>query len=177
MTIPAMPNPPPSLIAAIVPQKPRGNDEMLAEFARSLIAQGVRVRGLIQENEAGGQLCEIILIDLDDNTRYPITQDLGACSTACRLDTTALSESSVVLRRIGKDGADLVIINRFGKQEAEGQGFAAEMLDLMSREIPVLTIVQPKYLESWREFTGGLSAEIPGVRAALASWFAQIRTH
>lgn len=149
-------------------------DELLADFSRSLIAKGWRVRGLVQEMHAVDNVCEIILVDLDGNTAYPITQDLGACSTACRLDPAAMTEAGAVLRRISRADTDLAVFNRFGKQEADGTGFTAEMLDLMSQGIPVLTIVSDKYLDAWRHFTGGLSVELAAERGVLESWFSSL---
>lgn len=164
----------PPLIAAITPQDADDADTLVSRFADAMIAEGWRVRGLIQEQEGADAdpSCAITLLDLDDNRRHSITQDLGACSTACRLDPAAMAEAGAVLRRIVREGADLAIVNRFGKQEAEGRGFAAEMLALMSCGIPVLTIVQGKYLAAWRHFTGDFAVELPAERAALDNWFA-----
>lgn len=162
-----------SLIAAIRPGHFRETDRLLNRFAHSLIDAGWQVRGLIQESALlADAYCEIVLIDLSDNSRHPITQDLGSCSSACRLDPGAMVEAGSVLRRI--DSADLVIINRYGRQEAEGQGFAAEMLDLMSRDIPVMTVVQDSYLDRWQRFTGGLSAHLPAEQSALEDWFSRV---
>ncbi len=59
--------------------------------------------------------------------------------------------------------------------EAAGDGLAAEMLALMSGDIPVLTVVQQKHLAAWRHFTGGLAAELPAERPALDGWFRALR--
>lgn len=163
---------PPSLIAAVVPHGSADADGLIEQFAASLIHRGWRVRGLVQETSGVGQLCEITLVDLADGSRHPITQDLGSCSTACRLDPAAMTEAGAAFRRIARDGADLVVFNRFGKQEADGRGFAAEMLAVMSCDIPVLTLVQGQHLDAWRQFTGGLSVELPAEQSALENWFA-----
>ena len=83
-----------------------------------------------------------------------------------------IAEATAVLRRIAVHGADLAICHRFSKLEAHGGGFRDEMLDLMQRHIPLLTIVPQPHLAAWREFTGGLAAELPPERSALEVWFA-----
>lgn len=169
-----MSNPPPR-IAAVVPNGTADIDSLMSAFAHDLIAQGWRVCGLIQEFMADGPNCEVTLVDLSAGTRYGISQRLGSQSTACRLDPGALAEASVVMRRIADEGADLAIFNRFAAMEAAGDGLAAEMLALMSGDIPVLTIVQQKHLAAWRHFTGGLAAELPAERPALDGWFRALR--
>ena len=158
-------------IAAVVPNGAADIDALISAFAHDLIAQGWRVCGLVQEFLADGPNCEVTLVDIAAGTRYGISQRLGSQSTACRLDPGALAEASVVMRRIADENADLAIFNRFAAMEAAGDGLAAEMLALMSNDIPVLTVVQQKHLTAWRHFTGGLAAELEPRREALESWF------
>jgi hypothetical protein len=158
-------------IAAVVPNGTVDIDALISAFARDLIAQGWRVGGLVQEFLADGPNCEVTLVDVAAGTRYSISQKLGSQSAACRLDPGALAEASIVMRRIADEGADLAIFNRFAAMEAAGDGLAAEMLALMSDDIPVLTVVQQKHLTAWRHFTGGLAAELEPRREVLDSWF------
>lgn len=158
-------------IAAVVQRDNGGIDDLVAGFAISLVNRGWRVRGLVQEMHQGQHGCAFSLVDLDDGTLYPITHDLGQHSTSCRLDTGGIAEASTVLQRIAEGGADLAVFNRFSGLEAHGEGFSAEMLTIMSREIPCLCIVPEKHLAAWRHFTGGLAVELEGHRAALESWF------
>ena len=163
-------------IAAIVSRQSGDADAVLLDFARHLQREGRQVHGLVQDFESCDTGCRIALIDLASGDRYPITQDLGAGSDACRLDTALLTEASQVMRRIAGTGADLAIFNRFGSQEASGGGFAAEMLALMESGIPVLTVVGEKHLAAWRAFTGELGTELPPESQRLDDWFAAIST-
>ena len=167
----------PSLsIAAIVTQGAGEANRLIADFAARQKAAGHRVRGLIQELDVCDERgCQFVLIDIDDEKRYPISQDLGAGSTSCSLDPGLLAEAGGVMRRIAEEGADLAIFNRFGTREAEGGGMADEMLALMSRGMPVLTVVPQKHLDDWRHFTGGLASELPADAAALDAWFASLK--
>ena len=161
----------PPRIAALVALRSGEADALLAGFAADRRRAGRRIRGLRQEMRDCDNGCQVVLVDLDDGSLYPITQDLGAGSESCALDPGLLAEASVVLRRIAAEGAELAVFNRYSNLEAEGGGFAAEMLDLMSRGIPVLTIVPERRLADWHRFTGGFAVDLPVDRAALDAWF------
>lgn len=159
-------------IAAIVSSDRRATDVLLEEFATSLIHAGYAVHGLIQcrpvDAKHGARL-----VDLHDGAHYPLFQNLGSGSQSCSVDTGSLSVASQALRRALVARADLVIANRFGPLEAAGGGLAAEMLALMAEGIPFLTIVAAENLPAWYHFTGGVGIELPAIRKALASWFAE----
>lgn len=159
------------IIAAVIHRATNGVDDLISSFALSLIAQGWRVRGLIQEMCDSEHGCSITLVDIDDGICYTISQNLGQLSQACSIDTGNMAEAGAVMRRIAHEGADLAIFNRFSKLEADGQGFSAEMLDLAVRGIPVLTIVPEKHLGAWRNFTGGLGSELEASHSVLENWF------
>lgn len=163
-------------IAAIVPQPGLRADGILREFVYRLQAQGLCVRGLIQEACPESWGCKFSLIDLETGKHYPISQNLGSQSNACSLDAAGIADATVVMRRIATEGADLAVFNRFSGLEASGEGFAAEMLDLMSLGIPVITIVQAANLPAWRDFTGGLACELTPEIADLEHWFQHVST-
>lgn len=170
MTIEPVPH-----IAAIVADASTDADRLLLDFARQLEQSGYRARGLVQQKCLAEAGCAVWLHDVDNGESYPISQHLGSYSTSCQIDTGGMAEASIVMRRISEDNADLAIFNRFAGLEAEGQGFAQEMLSLMSQGIPVITIVSPRHLPAWRHFTGGLACELPAEASVLESWFAALQ--
>lgn len=161
-------------IAALIAPSGGGGDALLRRFVSELQAREVRVRGLLQESHPDDAGCRHSLQDIESGQRFPISQKLGSQSEACTLDTAALTDASAVMRRIAEEGADLAIFNRYSRLESQGDGFAAEMLAVMSQGIPVLTIVSPAHLESWRHFTGGLASELAPTPEALDAWFATL---
>lgn len=161
----------PPMIAALVPRDGDYADRVLHVFIAGLQRRGLRVRGLAQEMCQTENGCSVSLIDLEDGKRYGISQNLGSQSASCMLDPQGLAEASVVLRRIAQEGADLAVFNRFSGMEAEGDGFAGEMLDIMSRDIPTIVIVREKWLPAWRRFTGGLACELRPEIEVLDAWF------
>ncbi|NTV70381.1 MAG: DUF2478 domain-containing protein [Azonexaceae bacterium] len=160
-------------IAAIVPHDDENADRVLHTFISHLQQRGLRVRGLAQEMCQTDNGCSISLVDLEDGQRYGISQNLGRQSASCSVNPQGLAEASIVLRLIADEGADLAVFNRFSGMEAGGEGFAAEMLDIMSRGIPTIVIVREKWLPVWRRFTGGLACELRPDVKALDAWFGQ----
>lgn len=166
----------PPTIAALTPADGENADRVLHAFVAGLQRRGLRVRGLAQELCQTDYGCSVSLIDLENGQRYGISQNLGRLSSSCTVDPQGLAEASIVLRRIAEEGADLAVFNRFSGMEAGGEGFANEMLEIMSRDIPTLVIVREKWLPAWRQFTGGLACELRPDVAALDAWFATTRS-
>ncbi|MGB3872188.1 MAG: DUF2478 domain-containing protein [Stenotrophomonas sp.] len=165
---PSLPAP---AIAAIVHAEDAPVDALIGELATGLGRAGWRVRGLVQPPRAPDLPKRMVLVDVEDpQARYDISQPLGPGACGCSLDPAGVAAASVVLRRALEEGADLVLANRFGTLEASGSGLAAEMLALMAESVPLLTVVNLRYLEAWRAFTGGAGVELSPHMDALQDW-------
>ena len=162
--------------AAIVHAQDAAADVLLAEYVRDLRARGLLVRGVLNDNAPGAEGCarRMRIVDIEDGTGFLISQSLGSGSTSCCVDPAGVAAASVALRRGLDEDTDLVVANRFGKLEAAGGGFAAEMLALMSSGVPLLTVVADRFLEDWRNFTGNAASELPPRREALEQWLASL---
>ncbi|WP_043421611.1 DUF2478 domain-containing protein [Azonexus hydrophilus] len=169
-----MPLTPAPAIAAIVPPPGTRIDPLLRAFIADLQARGLRVRGLVQEACPESWGCKFSLSDIETGQRYPISQNLGSQSTACSLDAAGIADATQVMRRIAAEGADLAVFNRFSGLEADGEGFADEMLQVMSQGIPVITIVQAANLPAWRHFTGGMACELGATIDEFERWFSRL---
>lgn len=143
--------------AAIVDDGSRSVDALLAALAAGLRGHGVRVHGLLMTRPSteGGCAATMVLVDIDTREEYLVSQPLGRNSTACRADPQGFARASAVLRRAADEAPDLVIVNRFGGLEVEGGGFRAELLELMAREVPLLTSVGARHVPDWQRFSGG----------------------
>lgn len=162
-------------IAAIL-YSPQDNVEaVLIEAAARLGERGVRLGGIIQ-HDIGGTLndpCAMELEDLASGARFSLSQELGRGSEACRLDPDALARASMMVRNGIDGGAELVIFNKFGAQEAGGAGLRAEMGVAALAGTPLLTAVGRRFLPEWTEFTGGAGVLLePTVDSVLAWWAA-----
>jgi len=55
------------------------------------------------------------------------------------MDAGALEEAvGIALARLAEDGADLIVLNKFGLSETQGRGFRALIVDALGRDVPVL---------------------------------------
>jgi len=162
-------------IAALVHSEHGEGDELLARFVSDMRERGWRVRGLLQQPAPQAQdRKQMDLVDIDSGKRFPLFQYLGQGSDACSVDTGSIAAASTSLRMALADGADLVVVNRFGVLEAAGGGFSIEMLAIMAETIPMLTLVAAQHLEEWRYFTGHAGVELPLRRDSLEQWFSAL---
>jgi hypothetical protein len=74
-------------------------------------------------------------------------------------------------------GADLVVINRFGKQERDGKGLAYLIERALSGDIPVVIAVPSHRRAEWIAFAEGMSVELPCNRESLDAWWAAVARH
>ncbi len=145
---------------------------LLAELADRLSAQGLRLCGTVQIDTAREKHhhCDMDLKILPDGPVVRISQDLGPAATACRLDTDALERAVAATERTLEGGADLLIINKFGKHEAEGRGFRETIATALSKDIPVLVGANKLNLLALQEFAGSEVEELPADLSELATW-------
>lgn len=71
-------------------------------------------------------------------------------------------------------GADLVIVNRFGRQECAGKGLSRLIEHALSADIPVVIAVPSHRFADWIKFADGMSVKLPCQRSALDTWWSGI---
>ena len=162
-------------LAAIIYDKGFRIDDFMTLVAARLEAEGIRVSGLVQENFGDDPNCSVMtLVDLGSSGRFGISQDLGEHARGCRLDPHGLADAGGQLDQVLAGGTDLLILNKFGKAEAEqGAGLRSAVARALECGVPVLTAVRPPYAQSWDDFHGGLAtALVPEIEAVL-TWCRQ----
>ena len=149
-----------------------GTDLLLARFADRLLTCGLRVVGAVQINEDREDChrCDMDLKILPDGPVLRISQSLGKESRGCRLDPEALEQTVNHVLSTMEPGADLLIVNKFGKHEAGGRGFREAIAEALSRDIPVLVGLNTLNQEAFFEFTGGGARNVPPDPDALWEW-------
>lgn len=173
-----MPQP---IIAALVYDAGTGGaaDLLLADTTRTLSARGYRLAGAIQHNTNGadGCLCDMTLEDLSSGRLVLISETRGPLARGCRLDQSALEDVVGLAGTAIENGADLLVVNKFGKREVEGHGLRQVIEAAAGRGIPILAAVSATNLPAWTEFTGGIDTRLPLDRAHLAAWCDDVLTH
>lgn len=155
-----------------VHQPERGaTDALLSAVAGRLLAEGVAVAGAVQANSACAPAlhCDMDLSVLPDGPVIRISQSLGPASEGCRLDAGAL-EAAVVEVAARLMGARLLVINKFGKHEAEGRGFRDLIAEALAQDIPVLIGVNTPNRAAFAAFAGDLAEEVPSQPATVLGW-------
>lgn len=132
-------------------------DELLETVVRTIKSGGHTVAGHLQRQTPDGPTCcaATFLEDVATGEQQRITQALGPGSRGCRLDPQALAQVSGRLLSSISPRTELLVLNRFGKGEADGHGFRAVIERACDFGVPVLTAVRPTYEPAWTEFTGG----------------------
>lgn len=146
-------------------------DRLLASVARDLSAAGLVLAGTVQDNtpRPGTHHCDMDLRLLPGGPVMRISSARGAAARGCHLDAGVLEGAAEWLLR-HLDGADLLIVNKFGRQEAEGRGLVPVIAMVLERDLPVLVGVNALNLAAWEVFAAGLSHPLPPAAAALCDW-------
>jgi hypothetical protein len=160
-------------LAALVYQKHEDPDGVLRGFARAIGERGCRAVGLIQHGHRieSGSLSAVLI---HTGMQVRLFQDLGAGATGCKLDVGRLLDAAEQVARGLDEGADIVIINRYGKQERAGRGLAHLITHALDRDIPVVIAVPEHRFADWIAFSGGMSVKLPCREDAVLAWWQSI---
>ncbi len=164
----------PAPLAVIVYDNGALADRVLGEAAAALAARGWRLGGVVQTSHPreGRRKCDMTLTDLRSGETVLISNDLGDESEGCRLNTDACAYAGVLVERALAAGIDLLVINRFGKQEAEGRGFRGAIAEALLAGIPVALAVSRVNLPACRLFAGDDLHHLAPTTEALLAWCA-----
>ena len=161
-----------SSIAALQGASSAQIQRLLADFAEKLARRGLRVGGVVEFGEAapGGACGQMQLRELSTGEMFSISQNLGPGSQACNLDGQGLTAACAAVERALAGGLDVVILSKFGKQEAAHGGlYDAFQLAAASRT-PLLTAVSPAMAAPWGDFAGPVSEYLPATAEAVEAW-------
>jgi nucleoside-triphosphatase THEP1 len=147
-------------------------DLLLLGIAETLSGNGYNAGGTVQINtEREGGPCDMDVKVLPAGPNLRISQDLGQGSTGCRLDPEALETAvGLVAARIRPE-LDLLIINKFGKHEADGRGFRSVIAEAIGLDIPVLVGLNALNLDAFLEFAGSEAEALDPNPQAILCWF------
>lgn len=151
-------------------------DQMLARCAHRLLEAGYRVSGIVQNDRQrlGRRACDMFLENLTTGETICISADRGNGARGCRLDHAALAQATLWAGQALALKPQLLILNKFGKEEAVGRGFFPVMAEALALDIPVLSGVSALNFAAAQAITGGGAMQIEPSDDAVESWFRSI---
>lgn len=147
-------------------------DNLLARCAADLAALGCRLGGVVQSNlhRRGRRKCDMYLKDLMSGEEILISSDRGNEARGCRLDPAAFVRIGAWVDCALVKNVDLLVLNKFGKEEAHGRGLRPLIADALIAEIPVLIAVSRRNLADFLAFAGGSSTQLPSDSETIVAW-------
>ena len=133
----------------------------------------VRLAGLIAESHGlADRACNAgFLRNIATAERFSIFQDLGPGSTVCHLDGAGALTAAGAMRRDSAAGCELVLLSKFGKLEAAGEGLAGAFKTALDARIPLVTSVSPALEDAWKRFTGRPFVILPADPIEIDAWW------
>jgi hypothetical protein len=171
------PSPPPLAFAAVALALETDAGTWLTSLLERLRSAGIVVGGMnAADTEGGPWECRrpMYLRDLLTGETIKISQDLGPAALGCALDTGQLALAGRSIHRAIEAGVSLIVINKFGAQEAAGVGLRDELFAAAEAGIPVLTTVKPELVDAWCEFVGELGQLLPPDVDAVEAWCREV---
>ncbi len=146
-------------------------DALITAVADLLAKDGVRLAGTVQSNieRPNRRKCDMDLVVLPHGPIVRISEDRGDLASGCILDSGALEQTVVtVQQRLA--GAQMLVVNKFGKREAEGRGLVPVIAEAIDLGLPVLIGVNGLNLASFLAFAGEDVCPLPPDPGMVAEW-------
>jgi hypothetical protein len=125
--------------------------------------------------EGADQRCDVLLEDLATGHRTLLFEERGAGARGCRLDVAALVDASMKVEASLDNNPALLVLNKFGKVEAEGGGMCSLLAKALEYGIPAIIGVPERNLAAWRDFAGEFSAELAVNADQVGTWLGRLR--
>jgi hypothetical protein len=162
-------------LAALVYDDHDDPDAILRDFADRLNAQGCRVIGMVQSGQCADSSLSAVLVH--NGEMLPLAQPPSPGTTGCKLDLSRLEAAGARVADALAGGADLLVINRFGKRERDGKGLGFPIKRALDTDIPVIIAVSSDRFADWISFAGGMSVKPACERDALEAWWRNVSRH
>ena len=129
----------PETFAAAVYTPKETDRSALREFVAELKADEVSVAGILQESHVkpGESKRTIDSVDIITGQRIPIKKPMPS-EDECGLNVSNLVETSATLRAALDIRPDLVVVEKFGEQEQNGEGLLDEIMQIIIEGYPYL---------------------------------------
>ena len=153
-------------------------DDLIEGIVCALVSDGLRIAGTVRVSpvDLDAHPCDMDLQVLPDGPAFRISQQLGSAARGCRLDGGTMEAiAAEVEARLS--GADLLIINKFGKQEAQGRGLCPAIMRAIEAGIPTLVGVNEMYTPIFQTFADGMAEALHPDLRSVRDWYERARMH
>ena len=147
-------------------------DTLIAQCAAGLAASGYRLGGVVQSNPHphGRRRCDMYVKDLLGGAETKISFDRGNKARGCRLDPDAFARIGAWVERAVLERVDLLIINKFGREEAHGRGLRPVIAEALIAEIPLVIGVSTRNFCDFLTFVGDSTTRLKPDIEAITGW-------
>ncbi|OED46574.1 3-dehydroquinate dehydratase [Rhodobacteraceae bacterium (ex Bugula neritina AB1)] len=164
-------------LAYVMTEERGATDRLMSELAEKLQAKGIRLAGIVQTNVEcyDKELCDMDVRVLPEGETIRISQSLGAGARGCRLNPEALEQAvgQVSASLQAGEAPQLMIVNKFGKHEADGRGMRAVIGEALALGIPVISGVNKMNVEPFQAFADGMAVAAGPDLDGLVAWAEQ----
>lgn len=163
-------------LAALVYTEGENPDAVLYAFASGLNANGYRAVGIVQL----GRHCidaGLPAMLMPTGEQLQLHREFDHDSADCRLDIGQLTSAGERIARTLDEGADVLIVNRFGRQERRGKGFSRLIERALGDDIPVVVAVPHHHFADLIKFAGGMTVKLHCEYESLDAWWSLVSAH
>ncbi|WP_122073457.1 DUF2478 domain-containing protein [Pseudophaeobacter sp. EL27] len=151
-----------------------GTDRLLSSLAEALHAKGIVLAGIVQTNTecSDDALCDMDVRVLPAGETIRISQSLGAGARGCRLNPEALEQAvgQVSSSLNATPRPQVLIVNKFGKHEADGRGMRPVIGEALAQGLVVVSGVNRMNVEPFKEFSDGMAVQGATELEDLVAW-------
>ncbi|MGR3624406.1 DUF2478 domain-containing protein [Pseudophaeobacter sp.] len=164
-------------LAYVMTETRGATDRLLTALAEALDAKGIRLAGIVQSNTecSDDTLCDMDVRVLPAGETIRISQSLGAGARGCRLNPEALESAvgQVTASLHAEPQPQVLIVNKFGKHEADGRGMRPVIGEALAQGMVVVSGVNKMNVEAFQGFSDGMAVEGATDLEALVAWVDQ----
>jgi nucleoside-triphosphatase THEP1 len=155
---------------AVVAGEGESVQSLFAAMARKWQSDGLRVAGLVAEPHAlPDRSCTAgILRNVASGEPFAMYLETAPAGTSCHLDADHVEAACTSILDQLRD-ADIVVLSKFGKLEAQGKGLWPAFRASLEAGKPVLTSVSAKHRDAWQAFAPEADL-VDADEAALSAW-------
>jgi hypothetical protein len=143
---------------------------LFAAVAKNWRSAGLKVAGVVAEpHHLPDRSCAAgILRDIATGQAFPMYLETPPAGTSCHLDAGGVDAAcAAVIDQLAD--ADVVVLSKFGKLEADGKGLWPAFRASIAAGRPVVTSVSRLHEAAWQAFAPG-AALVEADPAALTAW-------